>query len=63
MRKTYAMAALQSAEGTVDEANIVSILQNKFNHSNQRITMRYIKMDQEKLDKVAENVSDWFEGE
>ena len=63
MRKTYAMAALQSAEGTVDEANIVSILQNKFNHSNQRITMRYIKMDQEKLDKVAENVSDWFEEE
>lgn len=63
MRKTYAMAALQSAEGTTDEANIVSILQNKFNHSNQRVTMRYIKMDQEKLDEVSENVSDWFEGE
>lgn len=63
MRKTYAMAALQSAEGTVDGANILNILQTKFNHSDQRITMRYIKMDQEKLDKVAENVSDWFEGE
>lgn len=63
MRKTYAMAALQSAEGTIDGANILSILQTKFNHSDQRITMRYIKMDQEKLDEVSENVSDWFEGE
>jgi len=25
--------------------------------------MRYIKMDQEKLDEIAENVSNWFEGE
>ena len=57
------LAALQSAEGTVDGSNILNILQTKFNHSDQRITMRYIKMDQEKLDEIAENVSNWFEGE
>lgn len=63
MRKTYAMAALKSAEGTQDEGNTLQLLQMKLNHSNERITMRYCKAAQEKMDRMSDRVSDWFDGE
>ena len=63
MRKTYAMAALQTAEGTEGAGDTLELLQVKFKHSDKRVTMRYIKVDQDKVDRMSDRVSDWFEGE
>lgn len=60
MRKTYAMAALQSAERAGDASNTLELLQMKLNHSDARITMRYCKAAQDKMDEMSDRVSDWF---
>ena len=62
MRKTYAMAALQTADGTEASGDTLELLQVKFKHSDKRVTMRYIKADQDKIDKMSDRVSGWFEG-
>lgn len=61
MRKTYAMAALQTAEGTEEAGDTLELLQVKFKHSDKRVTMRYIKADQDKVDKMSDRVSEWFD--
>ena len=61
MRKTYAMAALQSAEKDGTAGQTLEMLKMKFNHSDERITMHYVKADQDKMDKMSDRVSDWFE--
>lgn len=61
MRKTYAMAALQSAEQDGNIGNTLEMLQMKLNHSDARITMRYCKAAQDKMDEMSDRVSDWFE--
>lgn len=61
MRKTYAMAALQSAEKYGDAGQTLEMLQMKLNHSDARITMRYCKAAQDKMDEMSDRVSDWFE--
>ena len=61
MRKTYAMAALQSAEKDGTAGQTLEMLKMKFNHSDERITMHYVKADQDKIDKMSDRVSDWFE--
>lgn len=61
MRKTYAMAALHSVEGTSEVGDVMNMLQTKFNHSDQRTTMKYIRMSQDKVDEMSDRVSDWLE--
>lgn len=61
MRKTYAMAALKSAERDGDAGQTLEMLQMKLNHSDARITMRYCKAAQDKMDEMSDRVSDWFE--
>ena len=61
MRKTYAMAALQTAEGTESAGSALAMLQMKFKHSDARITMHYVKADQDKMDEMSDRVSDWFD--
>lgn len=61
MRKTYAMAALNSANNAAESADIMNMLQTKFNHSDQKITMRYIRMSQDKVDEMSDRVSEWLE--
>lgn len=62
MRKTYAVAALNSAENTVEAGKTVEMLQEKFKHADQRITMRYCKIEQGKVDEMSDRVSDWLGG-
>ena len=61
MRKTYAMAALQTAERAGTSGQTIEMLQEKFKHSNQRVTMHYVKADQDKIDEMSDRVSDWFD--
>ena len=61
MRKTYAMAALQTAERAGTSGQTIEMLQEKFKHSNQRVTMHYVKADQDKMDEMSDRVSDWFD--
>lgn len=61
MRKTYAMAALHTAETAGDAGDALAMLQMKFKHSDARITMHYVKADQDKIDEMSDRVSDWFD--
>lgn len=61
MRKTYAMAALQTAEKAGDVGSALTMIQMKLNHSDARITMRYCKAAQDKMDEMSDRVSDWFD--
>lgn len=61
MRKTYAMAALKTAEKTGETGDALAMLQMKFKHSDARITMHYVKADQDKMDEMSDRVSDWFD--
>jgi integrase len=63
MRKTYAMAALSNAEKAGMTGQTLEMLQMKLNHSDARITMRYCKAAQDKMDKMSDSVSDWFTNE
>lgn len=63
MRKTYAMAALLSAEQNGTAGQTLEMLQMKLNHSDARITMKYCKAAQDKMDEMSDQVSDWFDGE
>lgn len=63
MRKTYAIAALKSAENTGSSGETIEMLQEKFKHSDQRITMRYCKAEQGKVDEMSDRVSDYLDGE
>lgn len=63
MRKTYAMAALSNAEKAGTAGQTLEMLQMKLNHSDARITMRYCKAAQDKMDKMSDSVSDWFSNE
>lgn len=63
MRKTYAMAALLSARGTIEEGATLELLQMKLNHSDQRTTMLYCKAGQDQMDEMSDRVSSWFDGE
>lgn len=61
MRKTYAMAALQTAKKAGTSGQTIEMLQEKFKHSSQRVTMHYVKADQDKMDEMSDRVSDWFD--
>lgn len=61
MRKTYAMAALQTAEKAGTSGQTIEMLQEKFKHSSQRVTMHYVKVDQDRMDEMSDRVSDWFD--
>lgn len=61
MRKTYAMAALKTAKGPGEIETVMGILQTKFNHSDQRTTMKYIRLSQVEIDSMSDRVSDWLE--
>lgn len=61
MRKTYAMAALHSAEQAGEAGDALAMLQMKFKHSDARVTMHYVKADQDKMDEMSDRVSDWFD--
>ena len=37
------------------------MLQMKFKHSDARVTMHYVKADQDKMDEMSDRVSDWFD--
>lgn len=63
MRKTYAMAALSAAEQDGTAGQTLEMLQMKLNHSDARITMTYCKAAQDKIDRMSDSVSNWFEGE
>lgn len=60
MRKTYAHTALVSAERNGTAGKTLEMLQMKLNHSDARITMRYCKAAQDKIDKMSDSVSDWL---
>ena len=61
MRKTYAMAALQTAEKAGTSGQTIEMLQEKFKHSSQRVTMHYVKVDQDRMDEMSDRISDWFD--
>ena len=55
------MAALHSAEQTGEAGDALAMLQMKFKHSDARVTMHYVKADQDKMDEMSDRVSDWFD--
>lgn len=60
MRKTYAMIALLSAEQYGNAGQTLEMLQMKLNHSDARITMRYCKVAQDKMDQMSDSVGEWL---
>lgn len=54
LRKTYGyMARKGAAESGVNEGSVMDLLQSKFKHSDQRVTMHYIGVEQEEIDSLA----------
>lgn len=54
MRKTYGYAANKTmTQAGIPAAQVMEALQNKFHHSSQSITMRYIGLGQEQIDAAA----------
>lgn len=62
LRKTYGyMARKGASKAGMNEGSVMDILQSKFKHSDQRITMHYIGVEQEEIDALATIVSDGLE--
>lgn len=54
MRKTYGYAANKTmTQAGIPAAQVMEALQNKYHHSSQSITMRYIGLGQEQIDAAA----------
>lgn len=60
MRKTYGYAANKTmTENGMPSAMVMELLQAKYKHSSQDITLRYIGLEQDGIDSVANMVGDW----
>lgn len=63
LRKTFGYNAYEAAKNCGDAENTLELLQAKFNHSDQRITMRYACITNDKIDKMAEAAAARMKGE
>lgn len=61
MRKTYGYAANQAMVASgMPSSLVMEALQAKFKHSSQDVTLRYIGIEQDNIDNVANIVDNWI---
>lgn len=62
MRKTFGYQSFQAAQTMGKGGEALELLQTKFNHSDQRVTMRYTGITDDKIEALAEAASRRLEG-